>query len=104
MCVSVVCEAGDAAGNRQRSGQGAGTNAGAMPREPRSLYAVVWKLNADKSLEPVKVKTGITDFTNTALLDGNLKEGDQLVAGFQVAKSNASRLGGPGGGRPPGGR
>jgi HlyD family secretion protein len=95
------------AGNRNRGGAqaaGAGNGTGAAtPREPRATYAVVWKLNTDKSLEPIKVKTGITDFTNTALLDGNVKEGDQLVTGSQVARSGgAPRLGGPGGGRPPG--
>jgi HlyD family secretion protein len=99
----------DGGGNRSRGGaqaaSGSGGGAGAVtPREPRATYAVVWKLDADKSLEPVKVKTGITDFTNTALLDGNIKEGDQLVTGSQVARSGGGpRLGGgPGGGRPPG--
>ena len=91
-------------GGAQAANGGAGGAPAATPREPRATYAVVWKIDPDKSLEPVKVKTGITDFTNTALLDGNIKEGDQLVTGSQVARSGgAPRLGaGPGGGRPPG--
>ncbi len=80
------------------------TGAPSTQRAPKSIYAVVWKLDADKSLEPVKIKTGITDYTTTAVLDGNLKEGDQLVTGSQTGKAGAAapRLGGPGGGRPPG--
>jgi hypothetical protein len=101
--------AGGAGGGYASRGGAQAANGGAdgadasTSREPRATYAVVWKLDADKSLEPVKVKTGITDFTNTALLDGNVKEGDQLVTGSQVARAGGGpRLGAPGGGRPPG--
>jgi HlyD family secretion protein len=54
------------------------------PRDPRPDIAILWKMRADKTLEPVKVRTGITDYTNTELaqlLQGELKEGDQLVTG-----------------------
>ena len=101
---------GAAKGGRTRpdggSAGGATSRDNSAPREPRSASTVVWKLNADKTLEPVKIKTGITDFTNTALLDGNLKEGDPLITGSQVAKGGgAPRLGSaPGGGGRPGGR
>lgn len=69
--------------------------------------AVVWKLTADKSVQPVKVSTGITDFTFTELKDGSVNDGDQLVTGETGGNraSNGPRLGGPGGpggGRPPG--
>lgn len=65
-------------------------------------FAVVWKLNADKSLQPVKVRAGITDATFTELVNGDIKEGDQLVTGSSTARaSGPPRLGGPGGG--PGG-
>jgi HlyD family secretion protein len=72
-----------------------------------SQPAIVWKLLADKSLQPVKITTGITDFTFTELKDGGLNEGDQLVTGATGGRSaSANRLpgaGGPGGGgRPPG--
>jgi len=103
-----AAEGGPAGGNRNRGGaqtsNGGNDGAAATAREPRATYAVVWKIDPDKSLEPVKVKTGITDFTNTALLDGKINEGDQLVTGSQTARSGgAPRLGtGPGGGRPPG--
>jgi HlyD family secretion protein len=65
----------------------------ALPRpadvtEPTRTY-VVWKLLPDKSLQPVKIRAGITDFTFTALVEGDLKEGDLLVTG-----SSTSRAGG----------
>ena len=49
---------------------------------PKSDIAVVWKLHSDNSMEPVKVSVGITDhaFTQvTAVLKGQLNEGDDLV-------------------------
>jgi hypothetical protein len=62
--------------------------------------AIVWKLGADKQLEPVQIKTGITDHTVTEVtqvLKGELKEGEQLVTG-SASKSSAQN----GAGRPPG--
>ena len=44
-------------------------------------YQVVWKLNPDNSLQPLRVKTGLTDFTFTALLEGELKPGDKVIIG-----------------------
>jgi HlyD family secretion protein len=53
-------------------------------RAPRVDVAVIWKLLPDKSLEPVRVRTGITDHTITEVaqvLNGQLKPGDELVTG-----------------------
>jgi HlyD family secretion protein len=68
---------------------------------PRYDTQIVWKLLPDKSLQPVRIKTGITDHTFTELvqeLNGNLKPGDELITG--VAQGRASggtpRLGSPG--------
>ena len=62
---------------------------------------VVWKLLADKSLEPVRIKTGITDHTFTEVvqdLNGSLKAGDDLVTGLAQGRASGSapRPGGPG--------
>ncbi len=62
---------------------------------------VVWKLLADKSLEPVRIKTGITDHTFTEVvqdLNGDLKTGDDLVTGVAQGRASGSapRPGGPG--------
>jgi HlyD family secretion protein len=67
------------------------------PRAPRADSAVVWKIHSDNSMEPVKVSLGITDHSYTeitALLKGELKEGDEVIIRSVVAKS--STPGGPG--------
>jgi HlyD family secretion protein len=68
---------------------------------PRFETQVVWKQRVDKSLEPVRIKTGITDHTFTELvqlLNGELKPGDELVTGVAQgrASTGAPRMGGPG--------
>ena len=55
----------------------------------------------DKSLQPVRIKTGITDHTFTEVvqdLNGDLKTGDELVTGVAQGKGSATapRPGGPG--------
>jgi HlyD family secretion protein len=62
---------------------------------------VVWKLLPDKSLQPVRIRTGITDHTFTELveeLNGDLKAGDDLVTGVAQGRASGSapRPGGPG--------
>jgi HlyD family secretion protein len=66
------------------SGGGGAAGAGSSNRDDS---AVVWKLHADKSLEPVRVKLGVTDFTFTAMKEGTLKPGDDLVIG-EVSKGS----------------
>jgi HlyD family secretion protein len=54
----------------------------AVARAPKADSAVVWKLHADNTLEPVKVSIGITDHAYTevgAVLKGELKPGDEVV-------------------------
>jgi HlyD family secretion protein len=46
-------------------------------------WQVVWKLGPNKTFIPVAVRVGITDFNNTQLLEGDVKEGDELVVGQQ---------------------
>jgi HlyD family secretion protein len=62
------------------------------PRASRANTAIVWKLHADNSMEPVKVSLGITDHSYTevtAVTKGELKEGDELIIRSVVAKSSA---------------
>lgn len=74
--------------------RGGGTQAGSaaqnLPRAPKIDTAVVWKLHPDNTMEPVKVSLGITDHAHTevsALLKGELKEGDELIIRTVVTKS-----------------
>jgi HlyD family secretion protein len=55
-----------------------------------SSTAVVWKLLPDKSLQPIQVHIGLTDHTFTALTDGDLKPGQELVTGVTAAKSGTA--------------
>jgi HlyD family secretion protein len=84
--------------NRQGEQPGGGADRAPL-RERRLDVAIVWKLRPDKTLEPVQVRTGITDRTFTHLaqvLHGELQEGDQLVTGSTTARGpSAPGVGGP---------
>jgi HlyD family secretion protein len=78
---------------------GGGRRAGGQQSSGSSSVATLWKLTADNTLQPVIVKTGITDHTNTEIaqvLKGDLQPGEQLVTGKmggstqQAAKSTSS--------------
>lgn len=63
---------------------------------------VVWKLRPDNSVEPVRVALGITDHSYTVVtrvLNGELREGDDLVTGAVPSKGRDSA--GPPAGAPP---
>ena len=89
-----------AAGASRPAGQQGGSPAERAPREPRYDVAVVWKLLPDGNLQPVKLKTGITDHTYTELTQvlqgGALNEGDDLITGAKTARpAGSSPIGGP---------
>lgn len=80
----------------------------------REFTQMIWTLDdAKKQLQPHQVKLGITDGMDTAMLEGDLKPGDQIVIGETVdpdKRSNGGtaspfgRPGMPGASRPSGGR
>jgi HlyD family secretion protein len=68
------------------------TGAQNLPRAPKTENAVVWKLHPDQSMEPVRVSLGITDHAYTevsAILKGDLKEGDDVIIRSVVPKNQA---------------
>jgi HlyD family secretion protein len=85
---------------QQAKGAGTGRESSGSPKRgpasgelqgARGEAPVVWKLLPDKTLEPVKIKTGITDHTFTELVQeiaGNLKDGDELVTGVAQGRSS----------------
>jgi HlyD family secretion protein len=87
-----------AAGKQYRArtpGQAVGSSDAGPERTPRLDVALLWKLRPDSTLEPVRIRTGITDHTITEvaeILKGELKEGDELVTGSMTA----SKTSGPG--------
>jgi HlyD family secretion protein len=69
-------------------------------------WRVVWKTGKNGALVPVKVQTGITDYSYTQMIQGGLKDGDLLVTGEETGSNSTvqspmggSRMGGPGGRR-----
>ncbi|HXJ05925.1 MAG TPA: efflux RND transporter periplasmic adaptor subunit [Candidatus Acidoferrum sp.] len=68
----------------------AATLAQTPPRVPKTDTAVVWKLHAGNTMEPVKVTLGITDHAYTevrAVLRGELIEGDDVIIRSVAPKS-----------------
>jgi HlyD family secretion protein len=68
----------------------AGTTIENTSRVPKKDSAVVWKLHADNTMEPVKVSLGITDHAYTevsGVQKGALKEGDDVVIRSVAPKS-----------------
>jgi HlyD family secretion protein len=90
-----------AAGAGRKGGKGTQQASG-----QQATTAVVWKLNADKSVEPVQVKLGITDHTTTEVaqvMKGSLNPQDQLITGSASAnKSAGATTAAPGMGAPKG--
>jgi HlyD family secretion protein len=66
------------------------------PHQARRDMAVVWRLRPDRSIEPVMIRTGITDHTQTAVaevLKGVLQPGDELAIGEESANRRPSAPG-----------
>lgn len=76
-----------AAGAARKSGKGSQASG------QQTTTAVVWKLNADKSVAPVQIKLGITDHTTTEVaqvISGSLNPQDQVITGSAAANKTAS--------------
>jgi HlyD family secretion protein len=60
-------------------------------------WQIVWKLDANGKPMPIAIRTGLTDYTSTEVLEGKLKQGDLLLTGEQVAGGGRtnSPFGGP---------
>jgi HlyD family secretion protein len=85
-------------------GGGAESGQAQQQRTQRQDVSVVWKLRPDKTLEPVRIRTGITDHTVTEVtqvLHGQLNEGDQLITGAMTPSAASTRPPGLGGAQAP---
>src|SRR6266851_2469021 len=96
--LSVYKQYGIDGGERKQSAKAgaeeiaAGVSAQNLPRAPKAETAVVWKLHPDNTMEPVKVSLGITDHAYTevsAVLKGDLKEGDDVIIRSVTSKPQA---------------
>jgi HlyD family secretion protein len=55
----------------------------------------LWIAGADGKPEAVTVRTGLSDGTSTELVEGPLKEGDEVILGGGEAPAPAKKAGGP---------
>ena len=83
--------AGGSGGSGGRGGRAGAAGANSQHEDS----AIVWKLLPDKSLEPVQVGIGVTDFTFTAMTKGNLQPSDDLVIGQSVTKATTAKIANP---------
>lgn len=87
-------KAGITAGaGRGKKAQGTQQASGQQTTGSQATTAVVWKLDANKSLEPVQIKLGITDHTTTEVaqvLKGSLDPQDQVITGAAGPSKSAS--------------
>jgi HlyD family secretion protein len=89
-------------GNRFRNGGQYGAAGGGHPRSERPIIHTVYLLTGnavDKNikLQPVQIKTGISDGISTEVLSG-LNEGDQVVTGMTSSGTQAAAAANPFGG------
>jgi HlyD family secretion protein len=97
----------------QRGGAGPAGAAGGLGRgwrrgggQQEKKQQTIYVLDANKKPQPVQIRTGITDGRYTEVVEGNLKEGQDVIIGLATSKVESSgATGSPfgGGGRPPGG-
>jgi len=104
---STGASGGDAMQRAARSGRGNGPAgaAGQLPGSPRrsaSKAQTVYTLDAEKKLQAVEIRTGISDGRFTHVVSGSLQEGDLVVVGVATSKVESAPpmggSGGPGGG------
>jgi HlyD family secretion protein len=86
-------QGGSGAGGAAATGGGnqTGGRFGGGGNSRRQDSGIVWKLLPNKTLEPVQVTLGVTDFTFTALITGNLSAGDDLIIGQSANKASATQ-------------
>lgn len=85
-------EGGRAHFQQERMARRPGGGGNTQRRQPPKVRSqVVWKLAADNTLQPVRIKIGLTDYTFTALVDGELQDGDELVIGQSMESGQSSR-------------
>src|SRR5215204_1025384 len=89
------------AGRRQNAGDGNGGGAGAAPQgdnrfAPASApvlpgqVRVVWVMGQEGKTERRRITVGLSDGSATEVVDGDLKEGDMVITGQQVAANKTA--------------
>ena len=66
--------------------------------EFKPTWSLLWVLEKDGNIQPRRIKIGITDGRETAVLEGNLQEGEQVVTWEMDDESGSQRGNSPFGG------
>lgn len=90
-------------GMREGSGMGMGQGMGSgnfNPQEFQRRMAArgggrIWIMNERKKLEPVLVRTGLSDGTFTEIVRGNIEEGQEIVIGIVTQRSTTAQSASP---------
>jgi HlyD family secretion protein len=85
-----------------RRGEGGGVRPRPAQSTTRTIYLLAKDSAGEPALQPVRVKTGISDGITTEILDG-LKENDVVVTGVKSTAPAAAPAGSSPFGGPPGG-
>ncbi len=88
------------ASRQEGGGRSAAADAGARGRPEGKSKPMIWSPNSQGEPTPIEIKTGITDGAFTELLEGAVKEGDDVIVGFDLPKRPHGER--PGGALPPG--
>jgi HlyD family secretion protein len=84
-----------AASRPESGGKSGAADAGGRGGPEGRSKSTVWSSNPGGEPVPIEVKTGITDGAFTELLDGPVKEGDEVIVGLDLPKgAPGSRAGG----------
>jgi len=77
--------------SRQSSDQGSFM----MQKKGKQPFSLVWIEDEKGKLQPVTIKTGVTDNSYTEVIWGDLKEGQEVIIGESTGKSQNSSSGPP---------
>jgi len=64
-----------------------------MQRKGKQPFSLVWIEDEKGELQPVSIKTGVTDNSYTEVIWGDLKEGQEVIIGESSGKSQNSSSG-----------
>jgi HlyD family secretion protein len=85
--LSFICRVkGTPAGKRDGAGKGGSPEGGRREGGEGRSKQKVWLRGPQGEPAPVEVKAGITDGTFSELVEGELKEGDEVIVGVDMPK------------------
>jgi HlyD family secretion protein len=82
------------AGERPQGGKPDLPDATTRSGRDAQAKSTVWVPHAEGEPTPVELKTGVTDGNFTEVIEGPLKEGDEVIVGMEVSRDSQGAPGG----------